>query len=99
MARVDATQSSIEDARRGGAEIKLTLSQGLPWRVFTLDSPRRLVIDFREVDWTGVDAQSLDQARNVSAVKYVYGEVVSTSIMAWMDLPFADTIARTSTRA
>lgn len=69
LARMDSTQSSIEDARRGGAEIKLTLSQGLPWRVFTLDSPRRLVIDFREVDWAGVDAQSLDQARNVSAVR------------------------------
>ena len=37
-----------------GAEVVLYLSQPVPWRVFTLDDPRRLVIDFREVDWRGV---------------------------------------------
>jgi N-acetylmuramoyl-L-alanine amidase len=37
--------------RWGGAEIRLELSQGVPWRVFTLAQPNRLVIDFREVAW------------------------------------------------
>lgn len=69
LARVDPEQSAITDVRRGGAEVTLSLSQALPWRIFTLDSPRRLVIDFREVDWTGIDANALDQANNVSAVR------------------------------
>lgn len=69
LARLDVENSEITDARRGGAEITLALSQGLPWRIFTLDEPRRLVIDFREVDWTGVDAQALDQSDQISAVR------------------------------
>jgi N-acetylmuramoyl-L-alanine amidase len=69
LARVNVEESAITDARRGGAQIDLSLSQGLPWRIFTLDEPRRLVIDFREVDWTGVDPEVLDQARNVSDVR------------------------------
>ena len=53
LARVDASQSQIR-AWRQGAEIVLDISQPVPFRVFTLDAPRRLVIDFREVDWTGL---------------------------------------------
>ncbi|WP_438956060.1 hypothetical protein [Cognatiyoonia sp.] len=36
------------------------LSQIVPYRVFTLAAPERLVLDFREVDRTGVDADELD---------------------------------------
>ena len=37
----------------------LALSQGVPWRVFTLDDPARLVLDFREVEWQGAGAGDL----------------------------------------
>ena len=37
--------------RWGGADVRLELSQGVPWRVFTLTDPNRLVLDFREVQW------------------------------------------------
>lgn len=69
LARVDVANSAITDARRGGVQIDLSLSQGLPWRIFTLDEPRRLVIDFREVDWTGVNADALDRAKNIADVR------------------------------
>ncbi|MCK0148683.1 N-acetylmuramoyl-L-alanine amidase [Marivita sp. S6314] len=49
---------SFED-RWGGAELTLTISQGVPWRVFTLGQPNRLVMDFREVQWGDVDPQTL----------------------------------------
>lgn len=32
----------------------LDLSQPVPWRVFALDDPWRIVLDFSEVDWTGL---------------------------------------------
>ncbi len=52
LARFDADTSHVRDARLGqGVEIRLGLSQGVPWRVFTLKDPARLVLDFREVDW------------------------------------------------
>lgn len=53
LARPDMTQSQISD-RSGGLEVALRLSQPVPYRVTTVDNPRRLVVDFREVDWTGV---------------------------------------------
>jgi N-acetylmuramoyl-L-alanine amidase len=39
-----------------GVELSLALSQPVPFRVYTLDDPARLVVDFREVDfgtWPG----------------------------------------------
>lgn len=58
LARVDAVASAITDTRRG-IEVHLRLSQGVPYRVFTLDTPARLVLDFREVDWGGAKAAGL----------------------------------------
>jgi N-acetylmuramoyl-L-alanine amidase len=69
LARFDAEQSAVKDRWRG-ASIELMFSQGVPWRVFTLDGPRRLVVDFREVDWGGVYSLSADDTERVSAVRF-----------------------------
>lgn len=55
LARVDGLRSGIV-ATGGGLELRLSLSQPVPWRVRLLDGPARLVIDTREVDWTGAEA-------------------------------------------
>ncbi len=68
LARLVQDASSMEDVR-GGAQITLELTQGVPFRVFTLADPARLIMDFREVDWFGVDAEALDQAEAVFAVR------------------------------
>ncbi|MGR3501106.1 N-acetylmuramoyl-L-alanine amidase [Pseudaestuariivita sp.] len=62
-----APGSSLEDTW-GGAELTLELTQGVPYRVFTVAGPPRLVLDFREVDWSGFDARALDRADRVAAV-------------------------------
>lgn len=62
LARVDATRSTLSDGWFGGTKLTIGLNQGVPFRVFHLDSPMRLVIDFREADWTGVDAETLLQS-------------------------------------
>ncbi len=55
--------------RHNGFELDLDLTQPVPWRVFTLDNPRRLVLDFSEVDWTGADSTALTaEAGRVSDV-------------------------------
>jgi N-acetylmuramoyl-L-alanine amidase len=59
LARLDVTQSRVVATEAGGVEITLYLSQPVPWRVFTLDAPRRLVLDFREVDWRGAEAAEM----------------------------------------
>ena len=55
LARVDGLRSGIV-AAGGGLELRLSLSQPVPWRVRLLDGPPRMVIDTREVDWKGAEA-------------------------------------------
>ena len=52
LARVEA-KARITDKGQG-LDVNLPLSQGVPWRLYTLDVPRRVVLDFREVDWSGL---------------------------------------------
>lgn len=59
LARVEPAQSAIKDGWFGRTDITLQLSQGVPFRVFTLDAPARLVVDFREVDFSGLSASDL----------------------------------------
>jgi len=61
LARLDAAASSVAD--RGEAlEVTLALSQPVPWRVRVADDPRRLIMDFREVDWSGIAAMPRQSA-------------------------------------
>ncbi|WP_456389236.1 N-acetylmuramoyl-L-alanine amidase [Profundibacter sp.] len=70
LARLDASRSFITDAGRGGVAIDLHITQAVPYRVFTLDNPRRLVVDFREVNWGGVSADNLLSGVNASDVRF-----------------------------
>ncbi|ASP21867.1 N-acetylmuramoyl-L-alanine amidase AmiA [Antarctobacter heliothermus] len=63
------TGGVIEDRRQGATEIELTLSQGVPWRLFTLTDPDRLVLDFAEVDWQGADPEEIDQSDRIAALR------------------------------
>jgi len=71
LARVDASASSIADGWWGRTDLTLRLSQGVPFRVFTLDDPARLVVDFREVDFDGLHSASLlGTTGRISAVRF-----------------------------
>jgi N-acetylmuramoyl-L-alanine amidase len=69
LARLDVTQSRVAEAG-DGVDITLYLSQPVPWRVFTLDGPRRLILDFREVDWRGARPEDLIEGRPASDVRF-----------------------------
>jgi N-acetylmuramoyl-L-alanine amidase len=69
LAHAEAEGSRLHDVR-GGMALELNLSQGVPYRVFTLAEPDRLVIDFREVDWSALDAERFDQAEEARAVRF-----------------------------
>lgn len=53
LARFDPAASVVRDEGAGIA-VSLALSQPVPWRVRLMDDPPRLVLDMREVDWTGL---------------------------------------------
>ena len=68
LARALPQSAGITDAGRH-SEMELMLSQPVPFRIFTLDDPRRMVIDFAEVDWRGVSGAALDHSARIDAVR------------------------------
>lgn len=70
LARVETGHSQISDTWGGGLRVELALTQGVPYRAYVLDDPRRLVLDFREVDWTGVSRDVLLNADRASDVRF-----------------------------
>jgi N-acetylmuramoyl-L-alanine amidase len=58
LARFDPAASRVV-GQEGGLSLSLALSQPVPWRVRVLDAPPRLVLDVREVDWTGIERVKL----------------------------------------
>ncbi|SFS50510.1 N-acetylmuramoyl-L-alanine amidase [Sulfitobacter marinus] len=71
FARVDPGPSEISDGWFGSTTLTLHLSQGVPFRVFLLDDPARLVVDFREADWSGVKtADLLAEPGNISDLRF-----------------------------
>lgn len=69
LARVDAARSKIVD-EENGVTLELGLSQPVPWRVFALANPARIVLDFREVDWAGFDRQAVNRSKVVTDVRF-----------------------------
>ncbi len=51
--RIDPDRSAVRDGW-WRLQIDLGLSDITPYRLFTLDAPRRLVLDFENVDWEGL---------------------------------------------
>lgn len=62
LARFSPATSELRDKGRG-IVLELALSQPVPWRVRLMDNPPRLVLDMREVDWTGIAAMPRDSER------------------------------------
>lgn len=71
LARVHPDKSEISDHWFGKTKLTLGLSQGVPYRVFLLDAPARLVVDFREVDFTGLRKDTfLHEPGRIEAVRF-----------------------------
>jgi N-acetylmuramoyl-L-alanine amidase len=52
LAKLDGNTSTLTRVE-AGLELRFAISQPVPWRLRFLDGPPRLVLDTREVDWTG----------------------------------------------
>lgn len=75
LARVDLAHSAItaegrDKGRPRPLDLALTISQPVPYRVYFLDSPPRLVVDFREVDFSGAQASDLPGAELVPDLRW-----------------------------
>jgi len=70
LARLDVARSSVKDRVSGDVDILLKLTQAVPYRVFTLAEPARLVMDFREVNFSGVTHAQLIRTDLISTMRY-----------------------------
>ena len=70
LARVDVERSSISDLSYRDLQINLQLSQPVPYRIFTLNDPYRIVFDFKEVDWAGFSAEKTLKTEKVTGLKF-----------------------------
>lgn len=71
IARVNASDSGLSQGWFRSESFRLSLTEAVPFRVFTLDQPARLVMDFKSVDWSGVSASDLiTQNSVISAVRF-----------------------------
>ena len=89
LARIDGARSMITNASNGGVRVALRLSQGVPFRVFTLSRPDRLVIDFREVDWTGLRSDRLLQTQSITGIRFGGYRPGWSRLVAELALPMA----------
>jgi N-acetylmuramoyl-L-alanine amidase len=60
LARFDADRSTLATVG-DSITLRLSIGQSVPWRLRMLDSPPRLVLDTREVDWAGFDQLQLPE--------------------------------------
>ena len=95
LARYEAAGSGFS-ARGAALTLTLNLSQAVPYRVYTLDTPTRLVLDFREVDWAGVDSAAVTSARGVTDMRFGGFRPGWSRMVADLDAPFAITTAEMS---
>jgi N-acetylmuramoyl-L-alanine amidase len=66
LARLDAQASRLAD----GIALDLAISQPVPYRVILLDSPQRLVVDFREVDFGLSRPAALNRSSRITDVNW-----------------------------
>lgn len=70
LSRVNTEQSVISDRLFGDVDVKLALSQAVPFRIFTLSNPNRVILDFREVEWSSAEATSVEQSEKISDIRF-----------------------------
>lgn len=69
LARLDPARSVLRD-EGPGVVLELHLSQPVPWRVAVMAGPPRLVLDFREVRFDGLDPAALGQSARVADLRW-----------------------------
>ncbi len=70
LARIDPDASTITAQGSQGVKVSLGLSQGVPYRLFYLDAPPRVVIDFQEVDWGKLKPEGLVATDRIDSVRF-----------------------------
>ena len=80
LARVDAKNSSIDDILWGQVQLQLSLSQGVPYRVYTITEPNRVVLEFNRAMIDEIAMDQISQSDKIDSVE------VAVSAAGWNQL-------------
>ncbi len=85
VARVEMAASGITDTQ-DGVDMSLALTQAVPYRIFALDAPMRIVIEFREVRFEqALDA--LDRSERVETLSWGAGPAGWSRLVLGLGVP------------
>lgn len=89
QARLDPYKSSIDDKLFGGTEIFLSLSQGVPYRLFTLGNPMRLVVEFSILDFGDLATVDINKSKHVQRFEFSELQNGWSRFVMYLDTPMA----------
>ncbi|MFQ1700990.1 N-acetylmuramoyl-L-alanine amidase [Loktanella agnita] len=90
--RVDPARSVIRDGW-WSLRVELGLSDIVPYRVFTLDQPRRLVLDFEGLDWANIAPDQMLEPGRATGLRFGALRPGWSRMVVDLDAPLAVTQA------
>ena len=99
QARVLPGETVITTQRDGGFELRIGLSRGVPFQVYTLTDPMRLVMDFSEVSWRGLDRDHFLDLPQITSLRAGALRPGWTRLVLGLDQPLAVPVSYTHLRA
>ena len=69
FARLIKENSFAKDRFFGGIEINLQLSQGVPYKILMDRDPLSLIIDFKVLNFNGIDLKKINQSKNIKSIE------------------------------
>ena len=69
LSRFIPNGSYARDVVFSGTEIRIQHSQGVPFRVYTLDAPKRLIVEFNAVTFAGLEEEVFSRSQSITGVR------------------------------
>jgi len=82
-----------------GVDLQISMTQGVPYRIFSLSDPYRMIVDFNELNWSGLAPETFDQADSVLSLRAGVFRPGWTRMVLELSQPMRLTSARLRTGA
>ena len=87
LARADPKQSSLQDLMWGQVALELSLSQGVPYRLYTRAQPDRIVLEFNKALLENFDEAEFNQSDRISSIDFGVSETGWDQLLLYLDQP------------
>ncbi len=81
--------STVKDTKAGGLQLTLRMTQRVPYRVFTMSEPNRVVVEFKVLGFAGLETLTFDRSDVVSAVHFGAIDATTSRLVMEVEAPLA----------